>query len=562
MKIKPMFIVLLCGIGISPQPGVGASKVVAVYGKDQKITHAQLDWQFTLSHFGINEIFDMYARETNPVQKKTDYDLIQEQVNQLVAREILGQKAIDAGYLEKMPYKKDYEIYLKNYYGGLWNEQQGKQTVTPTPGDIYSYYSTHLAEYSSPAQYELRYLYVRYNPDKSDIDQQYTKISTYLEMVKSGVPFEKVARDYSESENSAQGGRLGWVQPEKFKSPVKETIQALTTGQLSPILDLGNGYHVFYCEGYKPASPVKSFEGNYSVISSQTEQYLRQKKYMETLAQLKAKSSIQTFINNIQPSSNETTVIALVNHRPIRFYEFTALSENINYLGKPKDYIVNELINQELIYQDAERLGLTKDPFNQWKTTYWIKYQITEPYVQENLLHYQPTEKEMHDYYDSNSSIFLAPVKKHTYWIEIPFIQSKETTQIVLKNRHEAQFIASIVRDQLQHHYTDIHSTLDGLVNKYHLSLQDKGYWDTVIDKPIAQEWYPLKEKSVSNVIDRGNKLVLLFVDDTQSGGLIPYESIAGQIKDRLIGSKLIKFFQDEVTKISQENHIRLLLPK
>ncbi|MBN1540553.1 peptidylprolyl isomerase [candidate division KSB1 bacterium] len=66
-----------------------------------------------------------------------------------------------------------------------------------------------------------------------------------LQQIRSGTPFETVAKQFSILPNAAKGGDLGLFSPEDFESPIREAISSLKVGQVSAIIQTDFGYNIF-----------------------------------------------------------------------------------------------------------------------------------------------------------------------------------------------------------------------------------------------------------------------------------------------------------------------------
>ncbi|HUH84696.1 MAG TPA: peptidylprolyl isomerase [Stellaceae bacterium] len=65
-----------------------------------------------------------------------------------------------------------------------------------------------------------------------------------IEQIRSGVKFDALARQFSQSPTAAVGGDLGWVTPSELLPPVADAIQKMNPGEMSYPVRAGGGYYL------------------------------------------------------------------------------------------------------------------------------------------------------------------------------------------------------------------------------------------------------------------------------------------------------------------------------
>lgn len=77
-----------------------------------------------------------------------------------------------------------------------------------------------------------------------------------IDQLKSGIPFERLARSISQSSSAVVGGDLGWIVPESLPPPLDRVVTQLKRGQMSvPILGL-TGIYIMQIVDERPPNPV------------------------------------------------------------------------------------------------------------------------------------------------------------------------------------------------------------------------------------------------------------------------------------------------------------------
>lgn len=131
-----------------------------------------------------------------------------------------------------------------------------KSKIVITKEDVKSYYDSHREKYGGNKQYHLRHIIMKVTPFVGEADKQNIKkrMEAVLEKLKEGEPFETVAITYSESPLASEGGDLGLFRLDQLSPNLREEIQGLEAGELTPVLDTDQGYQIFLVEEIVQAS--------------------------------------------------------------------------------------------------------------------------------------------------------------------------------------------------------------------------------------------------------------------------------------------------------------------
>jgi peptidyl-prolyl cis-trans isomerase SurA len=65
-----------------------------------------------------------------------------------------------------------------------------------------------------------------------------------LEQIKSGAPFEAMARQFSQSASAQQGGEVGWVPEDDLPDELRRAVEKLKPGEISDPVRSVSGYHI------------------------------------------------------------------------------------------------------------------------------------------------------------------------------------------------------------------------------------------------------------------------------------------------------------------------------
>ena len=137
--------------------------------------------------------------------------------------------------------------------------------ITVAPQEIAQYYERRKDKYDYPAQVRASQI----------LTYEEQAAQAALQEIRSGKPFEEVAKAYSESEDAAQGGDLGFFASGVMPPEFDEVIFSLNIGQVSDVAHTPYGYQIFKLTDRRDAHRV-SFEEAKPLI----ETFLKKQKRM------------------------------------------------------------------------------------------------------------------------------------------------------------------------------------------------------------------------------------------------------------------------------------------
>ncbi|MBX3326071.1 MAG: peptidylprolyl isomerase [Nitrospira sp.] len=157
--------------------------------------------------------------------------------------------------------------------------------------ELRRYYQDHRDRFALSEEYELSHILIR--PRSSDgLADALTKARRAMNDLKQGEKFEDVAREYSDGDNAAQGGRLGLVRQGELIPIIDQAIARLVPGGISDIIESPEGIQIIRMDDRKP----KRFRTYEEVHRELQELVYRQKSedmFQSWLVELKNKSYIE-----------------------------------------------------------------------------------------------------------------------------------------------------------------------------------------------------------------------------------------------------------------------------
>jgi peptidyl-prolyl cis-trans isomerase SurA len=162
-----------------------------------------------------------------------------------------------------------------------------------SPFKIETYYKEHLDKFKLEDQVKLRMIVITNRPNDTLFSSKdlAKEIMTKLD---EGAPFPEMARIYSQSSQSSEGGDWGWVEKSVLRSDLADVAFAMKPGQRSGVIERPDGAYILLVEETKsahtrPLSEVRTEIEN--VLKGEETRRLHDK----WIGRLKTKSFVQFF---------------------------------------------------------------------------------------------------------------------------------------------------------------------------------------------------------------------------------------------------------------------------
>jgi parvulin-like peptidyl-prolyl isomerase len=106
-------------------------------------------------------------------------------------------------------------------------------------GLLMDYYSEHKESFSPPTRYKIQQITLRTMEDAQ----------AALEELKGGAEFSWVAKNRSTDANREIGGNLGWKRKSALQVEVRDLLDSLEVGQISPIISMDSSFLIIRIQG-------------------------------------------------------------------------------------------------------------------------------------------------------------------------------------------------------------------------------------------------------------------------------------------------------------------------
>jgi peptidyl-prolyl cis-trans isomerase SurA len=184
--------------------------------------------------------------------------------------------------------KREYDAFLVLQY-------QVRSKVKVSDDDLRNYYQRHPQEFGGEEEVKIRHVFLPV-PDgatkaqEAKVEEQMTRV---LQRLKTGEPFDAVAREVSKGPSAADGGDLGWLKRGTIEKALEDAAFALKPGEISQPVRAGPGLHVFKVEERRVAGE-KSFEDAKEEIRAQLLEKQAGTYRQQLIAELRRDALIET----------------------------------------------------------------------------------------------------------------------------------------------------------------------------------------------------------------------------------------------------------------------------
>ncbi len=175
----------------------------------------------------VLKVEDFIAMVT-PTTRKSSEDILNSWIDRkLVDHEALSRRYENSPDLKKMIYRYENQL-LKNTF----IKRMIIPRVTISEEILEDYYSKHQENFIKPATYRIQLLTVKTIDEARDI----------LSNLQSGADFSWVAKRRSADSAASKGGDIGWVTKAELPGPLRDIIDTLKPGDISPVIKIDSQY--------------------------------------------------------------------------------------------------------------------------------------------------------------------------------------------------------------------------------------------------------------------------------------------------------------------------------
>lgn len=204
------------------------------------------------------DVFDNLINEKLTIQKAAELGIVtaDDEVDAALAQmreSMLYADEAFASFLAETGYTMDeYREQIRNQIlkSKLLRQEIKSKTVVTTE-EVEAYYRTRQDEFASGGtQYHLKHIIMQ-TPRSTDPEGKEAvrkKMEDIHQQIKAGASFESMAEQYSQSSFASAGGDIGRFAEDDLAAELKETIIRTAEGEITPVIETGLGYQIFYIQ--------------------------------------------------------------------------------------------------------------------------------------------------------------------------------------------------------------------------------------------------------------------------------------------------------------------------
>jgi parvulin-like peptidyl-prolyl isomerase len=187
-------------------------------------------------------------------------------LNRWLDFKIVDQEALRRNYGEKTDLKERAERYKNEQIKKTFTHNMIASEIRIAEREMAEYYVSHKEEFTRPVQYKIQQISLKSEDKAGEV----------MNSLNEGANFSWMAKEKSVDSLASRGGIAGWELKENMHDPVKDIIDNLKPGDISPILHIEDTYRIIRLME-KTEKAVESFDR----VKQRVYQELYREKYRE-----------------------------------------------------------------------------------------------------------------------------------------------------------------------------------------------------------------------------------------------------------------------------------------
>jgi peptidyl-prolyl cis-trans isomerase SurA len=138
-------------------------------------------------------------------------------------------------------------------------EREVDNKIQISESEVENYLAEERGSAQAQQEYNLAQILVRI-PENASAEQIATRrqrAEEVMQQIKAGGDFAKLAATYSDSSDALKGGDLGWRSQDRLPQLFVSAVSNLKQGEVSPVVQSANGFHILKVVGKRGASVMK-----------------------------------------------------------------------------------------------------------------------------------------------------------------------------------------------------------------------------------------------------------------------------------------------------------------
>lgn len=190
-------------------------------------------------------LISQFAKENGV---RVDDDQLDKEMQDLAGKNKFATTAQFRAALEKQgeDYKKFRESVRAQMVSNMLREREIASKLVITDSEVNNFIAAEEGRPGNDQEYHVARIAVVI-PEQASAERvqaSRAKASAALALLKKGANFAQVSAGYSDADNALNGGDMGWRPGDQFPGPLREVLEKMQPGEISPLLHSPNAYYI------------------------------------------------------------------------------------------------------------------------------------------------------------------------------------------------------------------------------------------------------------------------------------------------------------------------------
>ena len=173
-----------------------------------------------------------FTRGLNP--RSQNLEARDMRIKQWIETRLVDREAINRHYEKNAEFQNRVNRYANQLIMKEFIDRYIKPEITASGAELQDYYDEHKEDFKKPAQHRIQQITVRTIEEGNEI----------LSSLNQGADFSWLAKTRSIDRFGPKGGDLGWHETGELTAPIKNIIDSMEPGDISPVLEDGSLYRI------------------------------------------------------------------------------------------------------------------------------------------------------------------------------------------------------------------------------------------------------------------------------------------------------------------------------
>ena len=553
MTIPNQFFPFIAAIGLLSV--CGCTKV-----SDRSDEHPSPEFQTVIAEWNggqmtLGEWLHTFRETKNPLsinQMKLNYDILQLTHN-WVAEKMLWTNARaggidrDPGYLDRISPIREQSLLR------LYIRRHVDEVINIKKKDLERYYKENHQEFMTHARYSYYRIFI--SNEEHGQEEALRRAKECWGFLENGISFHDMVLEYSDSKTKNRDKLFGPFSMGDNRVEIEDAIRQTPVGGYSPIVELQNGYAIFYPES-KSESVLRPLSQAKDTIYKKLFDRGREERYGQLILDLTEKKYKVASHDELLDDPNAAEEDTIFELQPgdakwtLGDYRQFVLGSRGGEEGSLAATL--EGFRQRMLFlHDARRTGFDESAYFKDRFHPLEKRILSDYLLEINVdLNAEVTEEEVEAYYDENHEEFRRPTSVEAWHLvrNIEYLPGASQRDRVVAEKKVFEDLLG-VRNLIAFQGHSFVTWAD----RFSVS-EDGGYmgWVVMADLPPAwvSEVAKLEEGEISMPFRVENTFEMVLRGQLEKGGILKFEEARNRVRDKAMEKKIAETRASHIEKL------------